>query len=53
MLVLTYDKFNWGHAVSDENKSKLALALEDTTKGLKVEPKTELIVYETIEDTLE
>jgi len=55
MLVLTLDKFNWGHAVSDKDKSKLALALEETSKSLLLdakEKKSELVVYETPEDYL-
>lgn len=55
MLVLTLDKFNWGHAVSDKDKSKLALALEETSKSLKFNKerqKVELVVYETPEDYL-
>lgn len=52
MYILTVDKYeDFGHALPDFEKSKLALALRHTTDALQ--PKSEVIVVETIEDTLE
>ena len=52
MQILTLDKYeDFGHALPDFEKSKLALALQQTTDAL--EPKSEIIIVETAEDTLE
>jgi len=51
MNILTIEKYeDFGHALPDFEKSKLALALKNTEDALT--PKSELIVVETIEDRL-
>lgn len=52
MQILTLEKYeDFGHCLPDLEKQKLALALADATDALK--PKSELIVVETLEDSLE
>jgi len=51
MQILVIDNYDWGHCVPKLEKPKLATALEYAVSNL--EPKKEVIVFETIEDHLE
>ena len=52
MQIIAIEKYDWGHALPDIEKPKIAI--EGVTENiLAFKPQSELIVVETIEDTLE
>jgi hypothetical protein len=54
MQIIAINKYDWGHCLPDIEKGKLALALEETSEGLKPkQPKSEVIIIQTEEDFLE
>jgi|TARA_B100000073_G_C23659953_1_gene544136 hypothetical protein len=54
MQIIAIEKYDWGHALPDIEKPKIAKAIEGVTENiLAFKPQSELIVVETIEDTLE
>ena len=54
MQIIAIEKYEWGHALPDIEKPKIAKAIEGVTENiLAFKPQSELIVVETIEDTLE
>jgi len=55
MQIITLNKYDWGHCLPATEKSKIADAIEVVQENVfKAKPtQSELIIVETLEDTLE
>lgn len=56
MQIIAIDRYDWGHLLPAIEKKHIAEAVKDCQKNILIpqqEPKSEIIIFETAEDSLE